>query len=131
MAGVDSFEQIGGEIDGHSFVSLLHGNRDPERDDRPLIWHYPNHWGPTGPGIGPSSAIRQGAWKLIYYHDSQNYELFNLAEDLAETNNLADQQVEVRNQLAEELASYLESVSAQMPIDEATGQSVPYPGRKH
>lgn len=29
--------------------------------DRPLYWHYPNFWGPTGPGIGSYSADREPA----------------------------------------------------------------------
>ena len=91
------------------------------------MWHFPNNWGPKGPGIGPSSAIRLGDWKLIYYHDSQRYELFNLAEDLGEQTNLADQQADVRDRLAAELAEYLNSVEAQIPIMRATGEAVPYP----
>jgi arylsulfatase A-like enzyme len=128
MAGVSSVEQIGGVIDGHSFVKLLRGEQDESRGDRPLIWHFPNNWGPKGPGIGPSSAIRLGDWKLIYYHQSQQYELFNLAEDLEEQTNLVEQQPEVRDRLAGELAKYLVSVEAQMPIIKATGEKVPYPG---
>jgi hypothetical protein len=50
-------------------------------NDRPLFWHYPNHWGPKGPGIGPSSTIRRGDWKLFYYHAPRRYELFNLSGD--------------------------------------------------
>lgn len=59
---------------------------------RAFLWHFPNNWGPKGPGIGAFSAIRQGDWKLIYYHAGQSYELFNLAADLGETKNLAAEQ---------------------------------------
>jgi arylsulfatase A-like enzyme len=128
MAGVTSVEQIGGVIDGRSFVKLLRSEQDESREDRPLVWHFPNNWGPKGPGIGPSSAIRLGDWKLIYYHQSQQYELFNLAEDLGEQTNLVEQQRDVRDHLAGELAKYLVSVEAQMPIIKATGEAVPYPG---
>ncbi len=128
MAGITSVEQIGGAIDGRSFVKLLRGEQDESRADRPLLWHFPNNWGPQGPGIGPSSAIRIGDWKLIYYHQSQQYELFNLAEDLGEQTNLVEQQPDVRDRLAGELAKFLVSVEAQMPIVKATGEVVPYPG---
>ncbi len=122
MAGVSRVEQIGGVIDGRSFVNLLRGVQDEIREDRPLFWHFPNHWGPKGPGIGPSSAIRLSDWKLIYYHESQQYELFNLAEDLGEQSNLAEQQADVRDRLAAKLSEYLTSVEAQMPIIRETGQ---------
>jgi len=128
MAGVSSVEQIGAVVDGRSFVKLLQGEQDETREDRPLIWHFPNNWGPRGPGIGPSSAIRLGDWKLIYYHQSLQYELFNLAEDLGEQNNLAEKRTEVRDRLAEALGEYLASVKAQMPIVKASGEPVPYPG---
>ncbi len=58
-------EQVGGVVDGRSFVNLLRGEQDASRQDRTLIWHFPNNWGPR---IGPSSVIRLGDWKLIYYH---------------------------------------------------------------
>ena len=128
MAGVTSVEQVGAAIDGRSFIKLLNGEQDPVRKDRPLVWHYPNNWGPRGPGIGPSSAIRVGDWKLIYYHQSQKYELFNLAEDLGETTNLVEKSPKERDRLASQLGNYLKSVDAQMPINKATGKPVPYPG---
>ena len=127
MGGVSRVEQIGGVIDGRSFVNLLRGEQDKTREDRPLLWHFPNNWGPKGPGIGPSSAIRLNDWKLIYYHESQQYELFNLAEDLGEQRNLAEQRADVRDRLAAELNRYLVAVDAQMPIIKATGEPVPYP----
>jgi len=68
MANLSKVEQIGGVIDGLSFLTLLRGEQDKSRETRPLVWHFPNNWGPRGPGIGPSSAIRLGDWKLIYYH---------------------------------------------------------------
>lgn len=128
LAGVTNIKQVGDIIDGRSFTQLLHGNHDTTRDDRPLFWHFPNNWGPTGPGIGPSSAIRHGDWKLIYYHDSQQSELFDLSKDLAESNNRADRHPETRDRLATKLAGYLESVEAQMPIQKKPGTAVPYPG---
>jgi len=45
-------------------------------------------------------AIRQGDWKLVAARD-QPWELFNLSEDRAETNNLADQYSEKVKQLSE------------------------------
>jgi arylsulfatase A-like enzyme len=127
MAKHTGAQQLGGEIDGLSFVNLLRGEHDESRETRPLVWHYPNNWGPRGPGIGPSSAIRVGDWKLIYCHETQRYELFNLAEDLGERTNLAGKNEEVRSRLAGQLARYLIAVDAQMPVDRKTGKKIPYP----
>ena len=113
-------------VDGVSFVPLLeHAENHPK--DRALFWHYPNNWGPKGPGIGASSTIRAGDWKLIYYHADQRYELFNIAEDLGETHNLAGQQARRVAELAGKLRCWLESVGAQMPTNKQTGKPVPLP----
>ncbi len=127
VGNANTGEQV---VDGRSFASLLSGKVDLERKTRPLFWHYPNHWGPNGPGIGPSSTIRKGNWKLIYYHDGQHYELFDLDHDISEQNNLAETKAEIRIQLASKLAEYLESVDAQMPVIRSSQAPVPYPGRE-
>jgi arylsulfatase A-like enzyme len=114
MAGIKNPKQIDGVIDGVSFVPLLNG-QPPTNPNRAFYWHYPNNWGPTGPGIGASSTIRDGDWKLIHYYADDRYELFNLKTDLSEKHNLADEQPEVRDRLARKLGDYLQSVKAQLP----------------
>lgn len=115
MAGVVNPKQIGGVIDGRSFVPLLRGELEAARDRRPLFWHFPNNWGPRGPGIGASSSIRLGDWKLIQYYEDGRTELFNLVDDLGERHDLSDSHSTIRNQLATRLSEYLESVQAQYP----------------
>jgi len=126
MAGVADYEQIGGVLDGVSFVPLLR-QAPGYPEDRTLYWHFPNHWGPKGPGIGPSSTIRRGDWKLIYYHADRRYELFNLRDDLGEHHNLAAHRPDLVRQLAAQLRDYLQSVDAQMPVDKKTGEPVAMP----
>jgi len=128
LAGVEAPQQIATTIDGISFVPTLRQEKPSAPADRPLYWHYPNKWGPNGPGIGSTSAMRRGDWKLIYYHDGQKYELFNLATDLSEQHNLADDRPVLRSRLARQLGKYLAHVDAQMPTVKETGQTVPYPG---
>jgi arylsulfatase A-like enzyme len=120
--------------DGLDLTPLLSGAKAPATFDRPLIWHFPNFWGPLsapspveGPGLGPSSAIRKGEWKLIYYHGDEHFELFNLANDLGEMTNLAAQKPECVRELAAELAKILRQNQAPMPVVKATGKPVPYP----
>jgi len=124
MAGVKAAKTVQ-PIDGLSFVPLL--RQAAGRDDRPFYWHYPNNWGPRGPGIGASSTIRRGDWKLIYYHADRRYELFNIAEDLSESRNLAADEPQRVADLAAQLRGYLECVAAQMPLDKPTGKPVPLP----
>jgi len=125
MAGVRDY-QVPQTLDGQSFVGLI---KKPEakQQDRPLFWHYPNEWGPTGPGIGAFSAIRKGDWKLIYYHDQENFELFNLKEDIGESQNLVDKETDKHAELALDLSNYLKKVNAQMPAHVANGERVAWP----
>ena len=125
MAGIDSLNTVQ-RVDGQSFVSVLKGEKEYE-GVRPLVWHYPNEWGPSGPGIGAASAIRKGDFKLIYYHASQEMELFNLKEDIGETKNLVKVDTLKTKELAQNLSDYLKDVDAQMPILKATDEKVPYP----
>lgn len=124
MAGIDSLETIQ-KVDGQSFVSVLKG--ETYEGVRPLFWHYPNEWGPSGPGIGAASAVRKGDWKLIYYHLDRSMELFNLKDDIGETKNLVEENPEKLKDLATTLTNHLKAVQAQMPIDKETGEVVPYP----
>jgi arylsulfatase A-like enzyme len=128
MAGVRSPRTVQ-TVDGRSFVPLLRGSEAAAvaGADRPLFWHFPNHWGPKGPGIGASSSVRKGDWKLIYYHADRSFELFNLAEDIGEAHNLASARPDKIEELAAVLTAYLKSVDAQMPVDKASRKPVPYP----
>lgn len=125
MAGILEYQTVQ-TIDGQSFVHILKNNTKEEQV-RPLFWHYPNEWGPSGPGIGAFSAVRKNDWKLIYYHLTQSFELFDLEEDIGETRNLADERPDELGALASILTEYLEEVEAQMPSDKMTGEVVPYP----
>jgi arylsulfatase A-like enzyme len=125
IAGIQNAQQIGGVIDGISFADVLRGNAESPQIQRALHWHFPNHWGPKGPGIGPSSAIRRGNWKLIHYYDGRPRELFNLATDIGESKNLATQNPEIAQGLADDLHEFLTDVEAQYPSDKRTGKSKP------
>ena len=96
-------------IDGQSLVPLLKGGTIP---GRPLIWHYP-HYG--NQGGDPSSAIRDGDWKLIHYYEDGHEELYNLQSDEEETNDVASSNPQIVKTLNEKLFSYLRQVGARFP----------------
>ncbi|WP_341221844.1 sulfatase [Polaribacter atrinae] len=125
LAKIDGYKTIQ-TVDGKSFTPILKGEKQ-DNTDRTLIWHYPNNWGPTGPGIGATSTIRKGDWKLIYYHLDSSFELFNITADIGETTNLASKEGEKLHALAKELSTYLRSVDAQMPTNTNTNELVPLP----
>ena len=106
-AGVQPDE--GQILDGVSLMPLLVGG---EIRPRSLYWHYP-HYG--NQGGAPSAAIRNGKWKLIEWMEDQRVELFDLSEDIGETNDLADIHFQVADQLKAELNRWQQEVGAQFP----------------
>jgi len=92
--------------DGVSFVSLLQGK---SLDRGPIYWHYP-HYGNQG-GY-PSSAIREGDWKLIEALEDGELELYNLSNDIGEKSNLASEEPEIRDRLLAQLKAWQKSTGA-------------------
>jgi len=97
--------------DGVSFVELL---KDPkaEHPRAPLFWHYP-HWGNQG-GI-PSSAIREGNWKLVDNYWKKGIELFDLSNDPGEQHNLAAKNPEKAAALKAKLDQFRKDTAAIAP----------------
>jgi hypothetical protein len=63
----------------------------------------------------PSSVIRKGDYKLIYYYEYENYKLFNLRDDVSEKEDLAQKMPEKAEQLRNELMSWVEATNAPVP----------------
>ena len=78
-----------------------------------IYWHYP-HYSPQG-GT-PSGAIREGHMKLIEFFEDGRLELYNLKDDLSETNDLAADNPELVERLHGKLKAWREEVDAKMPI---------------
>jgi len=58
---------------------LLEFLRGGKLKSRPLFWHYPHY---SNQGGEPGSAIREGDWKLIEFHQDSRRELYNLRDDI-------------------------------------------------
>jgi arylsulfatase A-like enzyme len=99
-----------GSVDGVSLVPLLKQSGSLARDT--LYWHYP-HYHPGG--ATPYSAIRQGDWKLIEFHEDGRRELFNLKDDPAEKQNVANQMTPRVAELAAKLDSWRKNVGGENP----------------
>ncbi len=99
--------------DGVSLLPLLNGEAI---NGRSLIWHYP-HYG--NQGGEPSSIIRRGDWKLIYYYEDSRNELYNLRSDLEEMNDLSKDQLNLVEELKTILFDYLAKVGAKFPVKDS------------
>ena len=97
-------------LDGLNLQPLLAGSASLGR--RSLFWHFPHY--NEHPSSVPSSVIRRGPWKLIETFDPEGIELYNLADDLGETKNLAASNRELAGDLRSELDAWRKEVGAEM-----------------
>ena len=96
--------------------------------DRELFWHYPGYRisnPKTMTGQRPESAMRQGDWKMIESLETGNVQLYDLATDIGEFNDVSAAHPEVVNRLRLRLHQWRVSTSAPMPErkDAVAGQS--------
>ncbi len=96
-------------MDGENLAPLLHETETLSRDS--LFWHFPHY--NKHPSSHPSSVIRKGYWKLIESFDPATVELYNLAEDLGETCDLAEVEMKRRDSLLRELEAWRQTVGAE------------------
>jgi hypothetical protein len=107
----------GQTFDGVSLRPALRG-RPLSRDT--LFCHFP-HGNAPRPGFQPSTSVRRGDWKLIrFYADnddlSDRFELYNLADDIGESRDLAAAMPRKVQELNREIDAFLERTEAVVPV---------------
>ena len=123
-------------LDGVSLLPLLNGEPSLERET--LFWHFPAYLQKYNGGMEdardtlfrsrPVSVIQKNNWKLMLFYEewmleggreeirvNNAVELYNLAGDESEVRNLANSNTEKRDELLDELLSWLEEVKAPLP----------------
>lgn len=101
-------------IDGKSLLPLARGE---EFDRGPIYWHAP-HYNAHTPVLTmtPYGAVRDGDWKLIERYEDGSVELYNLADDVGETRDLAAERPEITARFRSLLSDWRASLGAQMPV---------------
>jgi len=119
-------------LDGETLRPVLAGKGELKREA--IFWHFPGYLDrPVTRGrddkfrTRPVSVIRKGDWKLFLYHEewvldggkekiesNHAVELYNLAEDIGERNNLANAEVARRDELLGDLLAWFEKTDAQL-----------------
>lgn len=106
---------------GHIIDGVVLDAVDP---NRVIGWHQPHQWGASGPGIEPFTAVRQGKWKLIFFHDGERYELYDLEKDIGETNDVKRLQPLTFMALRNSMLNWAINREAQPSIVTDTGEPV-------
>ena len=89
-------------LDGISITpSLLHGA--PVGNDRPLYWEFQKN-----PKTAMKQAVRWGRWKAVRLSEQEELELYDLENDIGETENVADKHPELVNKFE----AYLETAGS-------------------
>ena len=95
-------------MDAISFKEILLGTSS-EVDREAIYWHYPHS--------RLEGAIRKGDFKLLYYYKSGEVRLYNLKNDIGETNDLSLQYPAVKDEMLGMLKEWLVDVGARFPTD--------------
>lgn len=112
-------------VDGRKLDKLLTGERDGSRPEV-FLMHYPH-----SPHRSEYFTVyREGPWKVVYHYfpseasENSNYQLFNLAEDPFEQQNLATARPEELRRMMQGLIAGLEKQNAVYPVSEEGGEPV-------
>jgi arylsulfatase A-like enzyme/lysophospholipase L1-like esterase len=108
MAGLPLMPQ---QHTGGISIAPIFENKKIDREA--IYWHYP-HYG--NQGGAPGAAVRMGKWKLIEWYESNTAELYDLDSDMAEQNNLAVANPELKNKLLTMLHNWQKEQKASMPV---------------
>ena len=95
-------------FDGEEMSAALTGEPAPRA--KPLFWEYGRSEKPfvypKGRHRSPPLAIRDGDWKLLASADGKQMELYDLSQDRAEQNDVAEAHPEVAQRLLEQLLAW-------------------------
>ena len=115
-------------VDGINFLPVLQGKQKKIDQQKSIVWHYPNNWTNVNvKGISWASAIRQGDWKLIYFHKHQILELYDLSKDIEEQHDLSGVELAKTKVLSNLLTQKLKERNASMPSWLSSGKTIPWP----
>ncbi len=136
LAGIGAPQNY--ELDGTSILPLFKGEKKLNRES--LFWHFPCYLqayeGMTDESrdplfrTRPVSVIRKRNWKLLMFHEewaldggrkdldrNNSIELYNLKDDIAEQNNLAQINTRKRDELLKELMDWQKNIKAPVPTN--------------
>ena len=97
-------------IDGVDLMQMLTPKK--ELSGRKLYWHYPHY---SNQGGKPSSAIRDGNYKLIYYYEDDQLELYDLQQDSGEKNNIISTKKALAEKMKLDLFRWLHATNSSFP----------------
>ncbi|QDV13227.1 Arylsulfatase [Rosistilla oblonga] len=122
----------GGDARGMDGIDMQRVLREPSwKPNRHLLWHFP-YYHPektfskaidkigvddfTTSKTRPQSALRKGNYKLIHFAEDDRVELYDVAADISEANDLSQSHAEIAAQLRETLQQQLDAMNARRAV---------------
>lgn len=104
------------QLDGESLVKLFR-DADASLDRDAIFQHFPGYLGAGSDTwrTTPVSLVQIGDWKLMEFLEDGRLELYNLAQDIGEANNLAAEMPDKARELRDRLVAWRTAVNAPMP----------------
>ncbi|QQL45862.1 sulfatase-like hydrolase/transferase [Sulfuriroseicoccus oceanibius] len=107
------------DVDGYDLSPYFRGVEGELRPQQ-FIQHFPH-----GHGSDHFVVMRQGDWKIIHEYSNGTTQLFNLADDVGEATDVADQHPELVMSMTRHLIQELERYGAQYSRNVDTGGEIP------
>ena len=110
-------------LDGASLVTLVR-NPGGRLDREAIFQHFPGYLG-AGAGAWrttPVSIVQAGDWKLMEFLEDGRLELYNLRDDVSESQNLVESQPGKARELLARLQAWRTAVAAPMPQKNAAAE---------
>ena len=108
LLGLVGVEPPGTELDGVDLSGAFRG--EARRRGKALFWEYGRTPSYCYPGLAsdrsPNLAMRVESWKLLVNDDGSRVELYDLASDRAERENLASREKERAQRMVAELLAW-------------------------
>ncbi|GAA4301892.1 sulfatase [Aestuariibaculum suncheonense] len=110
-------------LDGNNLLPVLQNQKQDLK--RKLYWHFPIYLEAYQKNDNenrdvlfrtrPGSVIRDGKWKLHYYFENNDIELFNLDKDISEQYNLALEHTKQAKKMVKQLKKWWKKTNAPIP----------------
>jgi arylsulfatase A-like enzyme len=110
ILGINDLDE---RVEGGSLMPALHETGKVIRPRNELYFHWPHYQHQKL--SKPDSTIIDGDYKLHYFWESGEFQLFNLSKDIAESNNLAETYPKKAVEMNAKLQQYLRDIKAQLP----------------
>lgn len=105
--------QLPPDVDGKSVFPMILNPEAETAQTRPLFWHYPHFSNQLG---RPAGSVRVGDYKLVELYESGKLELYNLKEDISESNDLSRKMKGKTKEMHCLLIDWRKQMNAQMPV---------------